>query len=65
MTDVIVCNSLATVVGLAVARRLKLPFIGCYTTPETPTQSWPYMPHGGGKGTFGWSNALSYSVALR
>uniref|UniRef100_A0A6T6SEE8 PH domain-containing protein n=1 Tax=Hemiselmis tepida TaxID=464990 RepID=A0A6T6SEE8_9CRYP len=65
MTDVIVCNSLATVVGLAVARRLKLPFIGCYTTPETPTQSWPYMPHGGGKGTFGWSNAMSYSVALR
>mmetsp|Transcript_4731 Transcript_4731/g.9366 ORF Transcript_4731/g.9366 Transcript_4731/m.9366 type:complete len:639 (+) Transcript_4731:47-1963(+) len=66
MTDVIVCNSLATVVGLAVARRLKLPFIGSYTTPETPTQSWPYMPHGGGKGLgFGWSNAMSYSVALR
>mmetsp|Transcript_13539 Transcript_13539/g.33165 ORF Transcript_13539/g.33165 Transcript_13539/m.33165 type:complete len:636 (+) Transcript_13539:85-1992(+) len=65
MTDVIVCNSLATVVGLAVARRLKLPFIGAYSTPETPTQAWPYMPHGGGKGTFGWANTLSYSVALR
>ena len=23
------------------------------------------MPHGGGKGSFGWSNYLSYSVALR
>jgi len=65
MTDIIVCNSLATVVGLAVARRLKLPFMGCYTTPETPTKAWPYMPHGGGKGSFGWSNYLSYSVALR
>mmetsp|Transcript_25792 Transcript_25792/g.61186 ORF Transcript_25792/g.61186 Transcript_25792/m.61186 type:complete len:640 (-) Transcript_25792:150-2069(-) len=65
MTDVILCNSLATVVGLAVARRLKLPFMGVYTTPETPTEAWPYMPHGGGKGTFGWSNSVSYSVALR
>lgn len=42
-------QSLATVVGLAVARRLKLPFIGAYSTPETPTQAWPYMPHGGAK----------------
>ncbi len=45
-------QSLATVVGLAVARRLKLPFMGMYTTPETPTQAWPYMPHGGGKVCF-------------
>ena len=65
MTDVILCNSLATVVGLAVARRLKLPFMGVFTTPETPTESWPYMPHGGGKGSFGWSNTMTYSVALR
>lgn len=48
MTDIILCNSLATVVGLAVARRLKLPFMGVCTTPETPTEAWPYMPHGGG-----------------
>ncbi|EKX52738.1 hypothetical protein GUITHDRAFT_161273 [Guillardia theta CCMP2712] len=65
MTDIILCNSLATVVGLAVARRLKLPFMGVFTTPETPTEAWPYMPHGGGKGTFGWSNLMTYSVALR
>eukprot|EP00287_Rhodomonas_sp_CCMP768_P014899 CAMPEP_0196759310 /NCGR_PEP_ID=MMETSP1091-20130531/104635_1 /TAXON_ID=302021 /ORGANISM="Rhodomonas sp., Strain CCMP768" /LENGTH=640 /DNA_ID=CAMNT_0042108157 /DNA_START=23 /DNA_END=1945 /DNA_ORIENTATION=- len=65
MTDIILCNSLATVVGLAVARRLKLPFMGVFTTPETPTEAWPYMPHGGGKGSFGWSNSVSYSVALR
>lgn len=110
MTDIILCNSLATVVGLAVARRLKLPFMGVCTTPETPTEAWPYMPHGGGecppspalrprprarkrrlpgrgsarrrkprrrltrerrgarppgKGSFGWSNSVSYSVALR
>ena len=65
MTDIILCNSLATVVGLAVARRLKLPFMGVFTTPETPTEAWPYMPHGGGKGSFGWSNLMTYSVALR
>ncbi len=56
-------QAFAMPLAVGVARRLRIPVIGVFDSPVTPSQCWPFPPLGG---AFGWTsltNKMSYASA--